>query len=342
MDQDAGKRLRLVHGMTPLLKVQDLHVAYKLRTGETFPALAGLSFELEPGEILGVLGESGSGKSTLAASLLRLLPPNGMITRGVILFEGQNILQASPRDLEKIRGRRMALIFQEPSMALHPAMRVGDQVAEVLRAHESMDRATRRVRTRQVLAALFPSETERIADSYPHQLSGGQRQRILVAQAIVCGPALFVADEPTASLDPTTQQEILLLLRTLRQQLKLSMILITHNPALLADLADRVLVLYAGRVAEIGLTASVLGSPQHPYTRALLRCIPSHYGENQAGRKSMLPVISGDSPNLHELAKGCPFEPRCTERMEVCKNCDPAAVQLSEGHSVSCFKFVGG
>jgi len=132
--------------MTPLLKVQDLHVAYKLRTGETFPALAGLSFELEPGEILGVLGESGSGKSTLAASLLRLLPPNGIITRGVILFEGQNILEASPRELEKMRGSRMALIFQEPSMALHPAMRVGDQVAEVLRAHESMDRAARRVR----------------------------------------------------------------------------------------------------------------------------------------------------------------------------------------------------
>src|SRR5260370_11111835 len=176
--------------MEPLLDIRDLQIEYQSSIGELCRALDGVSLSLRPREILGVLGESGSGKSTLAASLLRLLPPNGIITRGIILFEGQNILQASPRDLEKIRGRRMALIFQEPSMALHPAMRVGDQVAEVLRAHESMDRAARRVRTRQVLAALFPSETERIADSYPHQLSGGQRQRILIAQAIVCGPAL--------------------------------------------------------------------------------------------------------------------------------------------------------
>src|SRR6266852_1639981 len=207
MDQDAGKRLRLVHGMTPLLKVQDLHVAYKLRTGETFPALAGLSFDLGPSEILGVLGESGSGKSTLGASLLRLLPPNGIITRGLILFEGQDVLHARPREMEKLRGRRISLIFQEPSVALHPAMRVRDQVEEVLRAHEPLDFAARRNRTRQVLASLFPADADRIANSYPHQLSGGQRQRVLVAQAIACGPSVVLADEPTASLDPTTQQD---------------------------------------------------------------------------------------------------------------------------------------
>ncbi len=327
--------------MTPLLQVQDLHVAYRSRTGEVCHALAGLSFDLGPGEILGILGESGSGKSTLAASLLRLLPPNGIITRGLILFEGQDVLRARPREMEKLRGRRISLIFQEPSVALHPAMRVRDQVAEVLRAHEPLDFAARRNRTRQVLASLFPAEADRIANSYPHQLSGGQRQRVLVAQAIACGPSLVLADEPTASLDPTTQQEILTLFRTLRQELGLSMVLITHNPGLLAGLADRVLVLYAGRAVEVGPAESVLASPQHPYTRALLRCVPPLDQKSQASRKAMLPVISGESPNLSVLVRGCPFEPRCPEKMEVCKSCDPAAVPLSEAHTVSCFKFPG-
>ena len=304
-------------------------------------ALAGLSFDLGPGEILGVLGESGSGKSTLAASLLRLLPPSGIITGGRILFEGQDVLHARPREMEKLRGRRISLIFQEPSVALHPAMRVRDQVAEVLRAHEPLDFAVRRSRTRQLLASLFPADADRIANSYPHQLSGGQRQRVLVAQAIACGPSLVLADEPTASLDPTTQQEILTLFRTLRQALGLSMVLITHNPGLLAGLADRVLVLYAGRAVEVGPAESVLASPQHPYTRALLRCVPPLDQKSQASRKAMLPVISGESPNLSVLVRGCPFEPRCPEKMEVCKSCDPAAVPLSEAHTVSCFKFPG-
>ena len=327
--------------MTPLLQVQDLHVAYRSRTGEVCPALAGLSFDLGPSEILGVLGESGSGKSTLAASLLRLLPPSGIITGGRILFEGQDVLHARPREMEKLRGRRISLIFQEPSVALHPAMRVRDQVEEVLRAHEPLDFAARRNRTRQVLASLFPADADRIANSYPHQLSGGQRQRVLVAQAIACGPSVVLADEPTASLDPTTQQEILTLFRTLRQALGLSMVLITHNPGLLAGLADRVLVLYAGRAVEVGPAESVLASPQHPYTRALLRCVPPLDQKSQASRKAMLPVISGESPNLSVLVRGCPFEPRCPEKMEVCKSCDPAAVPLSEAHTVSCFKFPG-
>ncbi len=327
--------------MTPLLQVQDLHVAYRSRTGEVCHALSGLSFDLGPGEILGVLGESGSGKSTLAASLLRLLPPNGIITGGRILFEGQDVLRARPREMEKLRGRRVSLIFQEPSVALHPAMRVRDQVAEVLRAHESLDFAARRNRTRQVLASLFHAEADRIANSYPHQLSGGQRQRVLVAQAIACGPSVVLADEPTASLDPTTQQDILTLFRTLRQELGLSMVLITHDPGLLAGLADRALVLYAGRAVEVGPAESVLASPQHPYTRALLRCMPPLDQESQASRKAMLPVISGESPNLSVLVRGCPFEPRCPEKMEVCKSCDPVAVPLSEAHTVSCFKFPG-
>ena len=328
--------------MTPLLAVQDLHVTYYSRASEAISALAGLSFDLPPGEILGVLGESGSGKSTLAATLVRLLAANGKIERGTITFEGQDLLGATPRELERIRGRRIAVILQEPSLALHPTLRASEQVSDVLVAHESLSRKALREKTLQLFADLFPdAEARRIADSYPHQLSGGQRQRVLLAQAIACGPSLIVADEPTASLDPTTQQEILSLFRTLRLKFRLSIILITHNPALLVGLADRVLVMYAGRVAEIGPTQDVLSSPQHPYTRALLRCLPSPFDGKLGGRKVKLPLIPGELRRLAQLTGGCEFEPRCTERMDVCTRRAPALVPLSEAHDVSCFKYGG-
>jgi oligopeptide/dipeptide ABC transporter ATP-binding protein len=326
--------------MASIVEVQNLCVTYFSHAGIASPAIVDVSFDLKPGEILGMLGESGSGKSTLAASLLRLLPPNGKIQRGRILFEGRDILQAEPRELESIRGRRIALINQEPSVALHPTMRVGDQVGEVLAAHKYPDKRARRERMRQVLAAVFPVETERISSSYPHQLSGGQRQRVLIAQAIACGPSVVVADEPTASLDPTTQREILSMFQSLRQKLGLAIILITHNPLLLAGLADRVLILYAGRIAEIGPTESVLGSPLHPYTRALLGCLPSFpRGADEVNRNTKLPVISGDPPNPSLPFQGCRFEPRCTDRFEPCRKREPAAVPLGDGHTVSCFKF---
>jgi peptide/nickel transport system ATP-binding protein len=327
--------------MTPLLKVHDLHVAYSDRTGEFCPALAGVHFDLAPGEILGVVGESGSGKSTLAAALLRLLSSNGRIQRGTILFEGKSLLGASTQDLRKIRGGRIGLISQEPSSSLHPTMLVGRQVSDVLAAHESLDRRTLSEKTNQLLATVFPFDAKRISGSYPHELSGGQRQRVLIAQAIACGPSLLVADEPTASLDPTTQQEILLLFRTLQEKFSLAMILITHNPALLAGLADRVLVLYAGRVAEIGPTVQVLASPRHPYTAALLRCLPSNFSESRGISKASLHVIPGDPPDLSLRLQGCQFEPRCSARMEVCKSDEPPAAAVSERHEVSCFKFAG-
>jgi peptide/nickel transport system ATP-binding protein len=268
-------------------------------------------------------------------------------------------------------------------MALHPTIRVGQQISDVIAAHEPLDRRALREKTQQVLAKVFfedaertagaegsaqgnrtagaerttdakrvseanhiagvkrTAEAERIAESYPHQLSGGQRQRILLAQATACNPALLIADEPTASLDPSTQQEILALFRTLRQQLQCAMILITHNPALLAGLADRVLVLYAGRVAEIGPTREILMSPQHPYTRALLKCLPPPIAENLRLHKNKLMVITGDSPNLAHLAAGCRFEPRCADRMDVCTAREPAETTLSDGHAVSCFRYGG-
>jgi oligopeptide transport system ATP-binding protein len=331
----------LVQTMTPLLGVKNLHVSYSARTGEVCPALSGVDFDLASGEILGMLGESGSGKSTLASALLRLLPSNGKIQQGSVLFEGKNLLQASPHDLRKIRGGRIGLISQEPSSSLHPTLQIGQQVRNVLAGHETLDRRTLCEKTSYLLTSVFPEDAERISRSYPHELSGGQRQRVLIAQAIACGPSLIVADEPTASLDPTTQQEILQLFRTLRQKLGLAMIFITHNPALLAGLADRILVLYAGRVTEIGPAARVLYSPQHPYTAALLRCLPSHFAEAQRARKARLHVIQGEPPDLSLHEGGCQFEPRCTERMEVCKRDEPSAAEVSELHEVSCFKFAG-
>jgi oligopeptide transport system ATP-binding protein len=337
---NGGNAPPLVHGMTPILEVRNLQVAYFDRAGGVCPALADVSFDLGPGEILGVLGESGSGKSTLAAALLRLLPSNGKIQRGTVLFEGKNLLDTSPQDLQKIRGGRIGLIFQEPSSSLHPTLKVGQQVSDVLAAHESLDRRVLNEKTKQLLAAVFPTGAERISRSYPHELSGGQRQRVLIAQAIAGGPSLLVADESTASLDPITQLEILMLFRTLREKLGLAMILITHNPALLAGLADRILVLYAGRVAEIGPTANVLLSPQHPYTEAMLQCLPSNIAEDYPMRQARLRTIAGDPPDLSLTAKGCLFEPRCAERMPVCKGDEPAPVAVSEQHNVTCFKFV--
>jgi oligopeptide/dipeptide ABC transporter ATP-binding protein len=326
-------------GMTPLLQVQDLHVAYHSRDGRKFPALAGVDFELQQGEILGVLGESGSGKSTLAAALLRLLPGNGEIHKGAVWFEGQDLLRIEPRTLERVRGARISLIFQEPSLALHPTIRIGEQISGVLAAHGSASRKALRQKTLQLLGEVFAAEAARIADSYPHQLSGGQQQRVLIAQAIACGPSLIVADEPTASLDPTTQQDILELFRTLREKFKLSLILITHNPALLAGLAERILVLYAGRGIEIGPASEVLSLPRHPYTRALLRSVPRELDHVADGRKSPLPVIPGEAANLAAQAIGCRFEPRCSDRMDLCTQREPAAVVVNPEHAVSCFKY---
>jgi oligopeptide/dipeptide ABC transporter ATP-binding protein len=327
--------------MKPLLEVLDLHIAYRSGAGELYPALAGVSFELRAGEVLGVLGESGSGKSTLAASLLRVLPANGTFLKGIISFEGKDLLSLQLRELETIRGCRIGIVFQEPSLALHPTTRVREQIRDVIVAHESMDRRTSKEKTLKLLETLFATDAKRIGNSYAHQLSGGQRQRVLIAQAIACGPSLLIADEPTASLDPSTQLEILSFLLSLRQKRDLAMILITHSPAILARLADRVLVLYAGRVVETGPPREVLALPRHPYTAALLQSLPPEIHSPSLRRKTKLPAISGEPANLMRVTKGCCFEPRCPDRMEVCSDREPAEVLLNTNHCVSCFKYGG-
>lgn len=327
-------------GMAPLLQVQNLRVAYASSDGREFPALAGIEFGLAAGEILGVLGESGSGKSTLAAAIPRLLASNGIIQSGSVVFDGKNLLEATPPELRKIRGARIGLILQEPSSSLHPMIRVGKQVSDVIAAHNSLDRRSLRDRSLRVLESVFANDAERILRSFPHELSGGQRQRVLIAQAISCQPSLLIADEPTASLDPATQRDVLQLFRSISKRLGLALILITHNPLLLAGLADRVFVLYAGRVAEIGPAANVLSSPQHPYTAALLHCLPSLREFAAPKKDARLPVIVGDPPDLSFQALGCSFEPRCAEKMEICVRNEPGAFSVGEAHRAACFKFV--
>src|SRR5713101_312087 len=320
--------------MNSLLDVHDLHVNYRAQTGCEIFALQGVNVGVAQGEILGVLGESGCGKSTLAAALLGILPPNGRIAGGSILFEGENLAEKGRDELNRIRGARISIIFQEPGAALHPTMRIGDQIEEVLRAHGSLNPSARRERAREMLISVFSCDTDRMALSYPHQLSGGQRQRAVIAQAIACRPVLLIADEPTASLDPSTQLDVLSLFRQLNRQLGLALIFITHNPALLAGFAGRVLVLYAGKAIEIGKTESVLSSPQHPYTQALLGCVPVLDGADGPRHGTELPVIPGDAPVLTARLQGCSFEPRCPERIEVCRREEPPEVALEPSHAV--------
>jgi oligopeptide/dipeptide ABC transporter ATP-binding protein len=327
--------------MQTLLEVRELRVDYQNGRGSFKPALAGVSFGLRAGEILGVLGESGCGKSTLAYSLLGLLASGGNVGSGSIQFEERELLGLNERELERIRGARISLIFQEASLALHPTMRVGEQVARVIGAHHKLDRRARINKARSVLAEVFRSDIDRIFSSYPHQLSGGQRQRVLIALGIASEPAILIADEPTASLDSTTQAEILSLFTELRERRGMALLLITHNPAILANFADRILILYAGRVVEEGPAEALLRAPQHPYLQGLLRSMPTSPEAALLHHGIKLQAIEGAPPNLSANTPGCQFEPRCKDRMDECVQREPISVLTEINHSVACFKYGG-
>lgn len=322
--------------MGSLLEVRNLTVRYHVGDGASVRAVTGASFRIEAGEIVGVLGESGSGKSTLAASMLAMFPQNALTRLGAVLLRGTDLLKLKDKELRRIRGSDISLISQEPGSALHPTMKVGTQIGEVLRAHTDCNAAKREDDAINLLRSVFPSDAERVYRSYPHELSGGQRQRVAILQAIACKPSLLVADEPTASLDPLTQRDILGLLKQLRTELQLAILFITHTPELLAGFADRIFVMYAGELVETGKASAVLRSPLHPYTRALLACRPDLRVEP---RERLLPVIPGGAPDLTGLLTGCPFEPRCAERFSVCRERAPAVTNASDGAEVRCFKF---
>jgi oligopeptide/dipeptide ABC transporter ATP-binding protein len=318
----------------PLLEVRGLTTEFvTTRHGvrRAVRAADGVSFDLGRGEILALAGESGSGKSVTALSLLRLVPPPGRIVSGSIRFEGRDLLALDEPALRRVRGARIGFVFQEPMTALNPAFTVGGQIAEALEVHGVARGAAARARAVELLDAVRIPDPARRARDFPHQLSGGMRQRVLIAAAMACRPPLVIADEPTTALDATIQADILDLLLAMRQESGLSLLLITHDLGVVARVADRVAVMYAGRLVETGPARDVLASPSHPYTSALLASLP---GRTPGTR---LEAIPGAVPDLSALPAGCAFAPRCPARFEACDTSRPDAYDVSAGRTTRCF-----
>jgi oligopeptide/dipeptide ABC transporter ATP-binding protein len=295
-------------------------------------AVDDVSLTLEAGGTLGVVGESGSGKTTLALTILRLLPLAARVVGGEILFDGENLLTKSAAEMRRIRGKRIAMILQDPMASLNPLFTVGDQVAEPIRVHDGTKRAGAWDRARELLRAVkIPAAESRVRD-YPHQLSGGMRQRIVGAIAISCGPRLLIADEPTTSLDVTIQAQYLKLLRELQRQHGLALIFITHNLGIVAKMCDQVAVMYAGRMVESGPVHQIFDAPAHPYTRALLESIPRMGDPHQR-----LTAIDGQPPDLAAPPGGCAFHPRCPKIMDRCRTEEPPRFEIAAGQSARCW-----
>ena len=318
---------------TPLLDVRGLTTHYVSARGTRVTrAVEDVSFTLRDGETLGIVGESGSGKSTLALSLLRLLPPAARIVAGAVRFEGEDLLSKPESEMRRIRGKRIAMILQDPMASLNPLFTVGDQVGEPLRVHEGATRRGAWNRARELLGAVRISAPATRVRNYPHELSGGMRQRIVGAIAISCGPRVLIADEPTTSLDVTIQAQYLSLLRELQRAQGLAMIFITHNLGIVARMCDAVAVMYAGRIVEAGPVRRIFGAPQHPYTRALIESIP-RLGEAN-GR---LTAIEGQPPDPAALPTGCAFHPRCPQRLERCATEVPHDTAIAADHRTACW-----
>jgi peptide/nickel transport system ATP-binding protein len=315
----------------PLLEVRDLSIRFDTDDG-TVHAVDGMSLELAPRQVLGIVGESGCGKSVTALSVLGLLPKTATVT-GSARFEGAELLGAPRSRLRKIRGREISFVFQEPMTSLNPVLRVGNQIDEVLREHMDLSRAEARQRAVELLDLVHIPDPKRRVEEYPHQLSGGMRQRVMIAIALACDPKILIADEPTTALDVTIQAGILDLLRELRERLGTAIILITHNLGVVADLADRVVVMYAGRKAEEAPVGELFAHPQHPYTIGLLGAVP----RAGAARNGRLQEIPGRVPSLAELPRHCAFADRCPRADEQSWSEVPALRRVRPDHTVACF-----
>jgi len=318
----------------PLLEVRGLTTEFATRRDgvrRAARAVDDVSFVIGRGEVLALAGESGSGKSVTALSILRLVPPEGRISAGSIRLEGRELLSLDERELRRVRGARIGFVFQEPMTALNPVFTVGGQIAEALEVHGVAKGAAARARAVELLDAVRIPEPARRARDFPHQLSGGMRQRVLIAAAIACRPSLVIADEPTTALDATVQADILDLLGAMREEFGLSLLLITHDLGIVARLADRAAVMYAGRIVEIGPAREVLASPHHPYTRGLLASLPGSVPGTR------LEAIPGTVPDLAMLPPGCAFAPRCPDRFSACDASRPGPVTVSPGRSARCF-----
>jgi oligopeptide/dipeptide ABC transporter ATP-binding protein len=317
----------------PLLELDRLSAHYVTGRGtRVVRAVDEVSLTLRAGETLGVVGESGSGKTTLALTILRLLPPAARIVSGSLRFEGEDLMAKSPAEMRRIRGKRIAMILQDPMASLNPLFTVGDQVAEPVRVHEHATRRSARERAGALLRAVrIPAAAQRLRE-YPHQMSGGMRQRIVGAIAISCEPRLLIADEPTTSLDVTIQAQYLKLLRDIQREHGLALIFITHNLGIVARMCDSVAVMYAGRVIESGPVRQIFNAPAHPYTQALIESIP-----RLGGGPERLTAIDGQPPDLAVLPRGCSFQARCPRVVDRCREDEPAVTNLTAEHNARCW-----
>jgi oligopeptide transport system ATP-binding protein len=315
-----------------LLEVRDLEVRFSTEDG-VVEAVDGISLSVKRGETLAIVGESGSGKSVTALAIMRLIPqPPGRIDSGQILLEGRDLLALPEAQMRAVRGNDVAMVFQDPMTALNPVFKVGFQIMEPLRLHQAMTRAQARNRAAELLRQVGIGDGARRLDDYPHQFSGGQRQRIMIAMALACNPAVLIADEPTTALDVTVQAQILELMTTLRDEFQSGIILITHDLGIVARMADRVVVMYAGRLVEEGSGDTIFGQPHHPYTWGLLDSIPRL--DDERGEK-LIP-IPGSPPSLIRKPTGCAFHPRCRSRRMVCDKERPESRQVGPGHTAAC------
>jgi oligopeptide/dipeptide ABC transporter ATP-binding protein len=316
----------------PLLVVDDLKTYFYTRRGVT-KAVDGVSFTLDAGETLALVGESGSGKSVTCLSLVRLVPePAGRIVDGRVLLDGEDLLQKSASAMRRVRGKQIAMVLQDPMTSLNPALTVGTQLREVVRLHQGLRGQSLRDRALDALTRLRISAPGTRLGQYPHQFSGGMRQRVSSAIALSCAPRLLIADEPTTSLDVTIQAQYLELLKEVQASAGVAVILVTHDFGIVAANADRVAVMYAGKIVEAGTTLQVFDHPAHPYTRALLRCLP-----DPDLKREQLVEIGGQPPDLARLPVGCPFAPRCPERQPQCEQSAPPTVAVADGHSAACW-----
>ena len=318
--------------MSDLLEIEGLTTVFDTATGPV-AAVDGVSFAIRAGETLGLVGESGSGKSVTAMSIMRLVQPPGRIAAGRIVFRGRDLLTLGEREMQKVRGAEISLVFQEPTTALNPVFTVGDQIAETMVVHGRSTKREARDRAVELLRSVRITNPESQITAYPHQLSGGMRQRVMIAIALACRPSLVIADEPTTALDVTIQAQILDLLREMKSAFDLSLLLITHDLGVVAETADRVAVMYAGRIVETGPVRAVLRSPQHPYTRGLLASIPGRTG----ARGTRLHAIDGSVPLLGQLPPGCAFNPRCPERFEPCTTAPPSDYAVGAEQTAKCY-----
>jgi peptide/nickel transport system ATP-binding protein len=318
--------------MERLLEIRDLHTHFFLRRA-VVRAVDGVSLEMDPGEMVGLVGESGSGKSVTALSILRLIQAPGRIVSGQIIFQGRDLISLNEQDMTGVRGQAISMVFQNPRSCLNPVMKVGAQIARVHRTHKGSSNSEAKARALDYLKLVQIADPERVLDRYPHELSGGMCQRAMIAMALICEPALVIADEPTTGLDVTVQGQILELMRDLRRQTRAAQLLITHDLGVVAETCDRIVVMYAGKVVEVGDVVSVFARPLHPYTAALLASVPD------IKRDYRTTTIPGSVPDPRNFPAGCRFHPRCSMCMEVCHVEQPLTVPVGHGRQVACHRY---